>query len=394
MPRVIRGSLAIVLFVGFLSQSCASTQITKQAPLRPAPGDILAAVEAHDAARVQALILAGGDPKERNQYEQFPLSQAAYHGDKDVVLALLQGGAPIRDSSTSNFTALMSAAMGGHLEVAELLMDWGVARDAADKDGLTALDYAARFGNTDIRAAIVKRGVMRTQPLTQIRQACGKPITPAQAWALAAYAGLDELNGEPCACLGGSDRFYPDKAKKGLESWWSITDHQTAVDMIKWLDDEGHHKQFEEDRARTKTFNLAQIQAEMAAQTEPKRAARLQVAWMIGSRVGEKGILGWDLSRLIWVASHSFAAGYITEVEAWAAIMPAACKLQATFNSWVEFKASYLDGRYYWNGGEQDQVQMREIIEVLIAPKNLGSPWNRLSWSQDLGCSVVRVRLK
>ena len=55
---------------------------------------LLEATYAGDAARVAALIKAGADVNEANQFGATPMSQAALRGDSGVLRLLLKGGGP------------------------------------------------------------------------------------------------------------------------------------------------------------------------------------------------------------------------------------------------------------------------------------------------------------
>lgn len=382
--NAIRRGLAPIV-VAFFLPACAT------APPKPTyqgPGAIFKAIRGRDADAVKVLLEQGADPKQRDSVGQFPLERAAFLGDTDVALVLLQGGATIRDAEENGRTALMAAALGGHLEMVQLLMDWGSDRDAGDRSGMTALDYAGRSGHSEIRDAILQRGVSRTQALTEIRHDCTKPLSPAQTWALATNAGSDELSDNTCAGLGGSDVFNSDNIKKRLEKDWKIRDHQGALDAIAKLNDEGQRKAYDEDRARTQKLGFRQLEAEVnkVARTNKKKALQIHAAWLSGSSLGPNGILAWDLCRVIWVAGHAYAAGYLTEDEAWAVILATACRIQANFKSWEEMRASYIDGRGYAYGTDHNQVEMKDVTAALLDPKNSGSPWIRIPWTQNLDC--------
>ena len=76
--------------------------------------------------------------------------------------------------------------------------------------------------------------------------------------------------------------------------------------------------------------------------------------------------------------------GYLTEDEAWDRIMPAARRLQRTFDSWKDLGENYLIGREFWSQEETERngPLYREVYQHLL--DDSASPWNRCAWNLDL----------
>ena len=81
------------------------------------------------------------------------LTDAVQRGDKQALLAALEGGAALDDCDRHGATLLHLAAGAGRMELVELLIERGAPLDKTDDAGNTALMLAAARG----QAAAVKR---------------------------------------------------------------------------------------------------------------------------------------------------------------------------------------------------------------------------------------------
>ncbi len=96
-------------------------------------------------------------------------------------------------------------------------------------------------------------------------------------------------------------------------------------------------------------------------------------------------LTGWDFGRYINLCRWGFNAGYLSEDEAWARMLPVARLLQASFHSWSDYAADYLRGRIFWSPKQTaiDGEKVRMIIAGLVhAPDGL---WDQIPWSDSLG---------
>ncbi len=120
---------------------------------------LLDATYTGDAARVAALIKAGADVNEANQFGATPMSQAALRGDTEVLRLLLKGGANPDSPNAEGETALMLVARTGNVEAAKLLVKAGAKVDAREKwGGQTALIWAAAQDQPQMIAFLVSKG--------------------------------------------------------------------------------------------------------------------------------------------------------------------------------------------------------------------------------------------
>lgn len=89
------------------------------------------------------------------------LHDAAYHGNRDEVEALLSTGRSTGDPNQrgpAGWTPLMLAVEGDHEEVAKVLLNSGAAVSMAMDEGFTALHFCAKRGNVSITKLLVKAG--------------------------------------------------------------------------------------------------------------------------------------------------------------------------------------------------------------------------------------------
>jgi len=85
---------------------------------------VFEAVDSGDAAFVRALVEAGADAKQANDYEVPPLAEAARVGNLEMCQILLKGGAD-PNAAPAGFPLLYGPVNENHLEVVKLLLASG-----------------------------------------------------------------------------------------------------------------------------------------------------------------------------------------------------------------------------------------------------------------------------
>jgi tetratricopeptide (TPR) repeat protein/tRNA A-37 threonylcarbamoyl transferase component Bud32 len=92
-----------------------------------------------------------------------------------------------------------------------------------------------------------------------------------------------------------------------------------------------------------------------------------------------KAAIAFRHIRSIAFAREACLAGYLNEGETWQRIMPAAKKIQSTFDSWDDLGRSYLDSRVaYYRGTPADAKEFAEHVSKLMTDPN--RPMHRLSF--------------
>jgi hypothetical protein len=97
--------------------------------------------------------------------------------------------------------------------------------------------------------------------------------------------------------------------------------------------------------------------------------------------LGPRGLLAWDMVRLIAVAGWGFVADYISEAEAWSYIGPAAVQLKQAYQSWEDLGRAYAGGAAAWDAGAEPACN-EKLHQLLNDPQ---SPWRNVAWNVDLG---------
>lgn len=162
-------------------------------------------------------------------------------------------------------------------------------------------------------------------------------------WFNTAGALLIAANQGDPNCLGG---IRPGEAKdyrKILEKWWGITDHQTAIETMTDLLDNGMRARF------GRTMELFEIyRRQVPIEPTDKRLTNNDVLYPHWKQRGQNALLGWDLCRAILVTSWCHVCGYISMAEMMRIALRAGNMLQKNFASWDEVMNSYLLGFFYW----------------------------------------------
>lgn len=87
----------------------------------------------------------------------------------------------------------------------------------------------------------------------------------------------------------------------------------------------------------------------------------------------QRGILAWDLGRLILFSRMACDCGILNEEEAWDYIEFAERKCREIFKSWEEIGKSFLLGQTMNHPGEEGFQQA--IDYFLLTTRNIESPW-------------------
>jgi hypothetical protein len=245
----------------------------------------------------------------------------------------------------------MWSAYNDRPEISRQLLAAGADLNLENADGETALIKAGQRGFVREVEFFRHAGATKTNVFLNRSPYPAPPLPQARAWCLAATALLVQYNGDSHELLGSIPPTQRDRAQQNLLGWWQIGNRQAAIRKLDWLRDEGHRARF------------ASRNSEVA----------LRVA---------QPFLAWDYCRLIWVAGQSYVAGYLTEDEAWARILPAARAIQGNYPSWREMGRDYLRGRGDW--AKQRDPRFESIFELLCNPADTNSPWNKNPWSLNL----------
>lgn len=211
------------------------------------------------------------------------------------------------------------------------------------------------------------------------------PTEEQRHWALATTSVITQYNGERHDILEGVERSRENitKHQNLLNYWWGIDNRDGLFFVLEWLEQVGHRKRFDEMGKYMKTQTETQFE-ELLKNLSTEDRSSWETVRMHWARLGDKGLLGWDLCRYIHLCRRGYLLGYLSESEAWDLIMPKARQLQMVFDSWVDLGENYLVGREFWSleRTEASGEFFRQSYEKLIEDPD--SPWNSISWNLDL----------
>ncbi len=103
---------------------------------------MLAALQGEHAL-VEALLMAGADPRQVNDDEHHALWFACVHGDIALVRTLIAAGCELNNRNVNGVTCVIYAASTGKLEVLQTLIEAGADLSIATHDGVNALESAS-----------------------------------------------------------------------------------------------------------------------------------------------------------------------------------------------------------------------------------------------------------
>lgn len=168
--------------------------------------------------------------------------------------------------------------------------------------------------------------------------------------------------------------------KQQMDEWWGIQDHDSAIDTVQWLCNEGHHAKADAV-LRLILSNAESIPAELADKYDDVRTI---LNYMLENQlctIEEIPVssIAWDLVRVVNVARWTQQCGYITTDEMWQIMNVAAEMATQNFASWEEYGRSFAFGRGVWHGDEDDCETAQDIVNTLLQKEE--SPWIQFSWN-------------
>jgi hypothetical protein len=274
------------------------------------------------------------------------------------------------------------------------------AADMAGKSPLLDNGAAAACSNGggtylgDLQCQTADGSIVRMRLVNAATRDSATPAHPGSphAWALATTAIMFEYNKTSSTLLGGAVTI-PENVQGGkelLSEWWRVSSRDQLLEMLEWLQFEGHRAAFEQLGRQVDAMSEKEFKAAEAALLEdPEQLYRAQIVRQYHHTLGQPGILAWDLIRYIALCRWGYLAGYLSQTEAWDHIMPAALRLQEAFGSWEDLQKDYLIGREFWSRQQTQRsgARFQEIFEHSIHDPS--SPWNVNPWTMNLGVEAA-----
>lgn len=222
-------------------------------------------------------------------------------------------------------------------------------------------------------------------------------------WGYAVAANLTTVNNGSTRCLGGVSRrplvkrpnvtdespavivsFHRDI----LASGWGIDNREECIETLQRLYNGMHNKAYLElkyglDAMTDEQFN----EIIKSSKINDRVKVEMNFVKKYDEELGDRGIIGWDWSRMVSVAGWGYLAGYLSYEEATEIIMNVAQSVQKHFDSWDDIGLSYVRGYEFWSGESVDEQGSATAYRMDIHKKLLSyanSPYNTLPWDMSL----------
>jgi tetratricopeptide (TPR) repeat protein len=214
-----------------------------------------------------------------------------------------------------------------------------------------------------------------------------KSLTAQESWAMACSAVLFIKNHQENDSLAGLPITPAARAEQlnKLSRDWGITNARSLKASIDRLRLGGDHVWFASMGRFVTGLNPEQYARYLESiKDQPKLLNRVKITREYYTKLGEKGILAWDLSRVINNCRFAYAAGIIDEKTAWSLIFPACKQIQSHFQNFDQVGENYLIGRKFWS--EDETKATGQDIDVAVAElvHFKSSPYRKQPWDTNL----------
>ena len=213
-------------------------------------------------------------------------------------------------------------------------------------------------------------------------------------WFNATYAPLTYSNGANWRLVGGlvQNDTNAHLTSLGLEYSWSIEDRESALEQIKWLQEEGHRATWRKYLDEMEELGWLDLNTEEFADAlfgsdkEENLFRYVMVYSFYQEGEDEEVIAAWDLVRINQLYGDFYVCGYMTYEEAMDASLENSLILQEMYPSWDEMMASYLLGYEFWQSDpmldeDSPTAQRYAAYETLTEMEN--GPYS-LDWDMEL----------
>jgi hypothetical protein len=171
-------------------------------------------------------------------------------------------------------------------------------------------------------------------------------------------------------------------AKSTLEKSWDIETTDHLLQQLEWLEHGGHVADFEKSFREVGKLSEKDLDAKAARFDDADDRAVLKARWRHAARVAKfkGGLAGWDLSRYVALCRWGYAAGYLTQEEAWKRMDKVVKDLQKAYTSWEELGEAYCIGYECWKGAS-NEATVKAFDKLKSAAD---SPWRSTPWKLKL----------
>lgn len=190
----------------------------------------------------------------------------------------------------------------------------------------------------------------------------------------------------------GSEWRHQESMKNSLLKWWSITDHDSAIQTMRWLVNTGMRAKY--DWEMENMLEYLDYESDQALVRSIKK--KMEILLKAYQKQGENALLGWDMGRVAYISQWCYLAGYLSMEEMLDVSVDAGVKAQSVFHNWHEMMESYLLGFQYWSNEDvrdhkSEAYQRKRLYEQLVAGQTLynDKPYEDIDFYTPLSKEVV-----
>lgn len=208
--------------------------------------------------------------------------------------------------------------------------------------------------------------------------------------------------------LSSARRDNKSEAIDVLHKWWGVTSAEEVADTVSQLFagmhadlyavvhplvvkavSSGHQPGY--DYLPRKHQDFLRTYAEYCGYRNIDVFARVYERWLQAIRLGltkhlprhlPDDIVGWDLTRAVFIARGGHTAGYISEEQAWSMLTEGLRLARRHYRNWQQLGEAYLVGHAFWSAEDlsdlekQSKVKRTQMIRHWERPD---SPWRRVA---------------
>lgn len=228
-----------------------------------------------------------------------------------------------------------------------------------DTDKLSTAEKEEEISpSDDVDETEEKKPVTMAGLVKESKQEEAEELPETILWFNATYAPLTYSNGWNWRLLGGLEPTEENRelSKRLLETSWSVTDRESALEMTKSLLQNGHRKKCLDYTIQMDEWGILELRAEEFVQQIVTKdvgdeIGRYAVAYLMHQEGIEPELMtAWDLCRVNQLYADYYFCGYMTYEEAMDASLANSLNLQELYGSWEEMVDAYLWGYQFWQG--------------------------------------------
>ncbi len=189
----------------------------------------------------------------------------------------------------------------------------------------------------------------------------------------------------------------PKRLRNLLRKWWEINNNNEAMETLHWLSEDGHRAFYNkifpiisqesgvdwETTLKTSFQDEDQLKAVQFIRNLAETMPDLMQKDKIDAKSFDKGILAWDMGRLVIISRMCYDLQFISKDEAWNFINIAFNECQMNFKNWKELADSYIIGRAMWSGKDMALEGIKDIARNLLIDEK--SPWQKYNLHNEPG---------